>query len=82
MWNDELAEIAQRWADQCDELGAHDDSRGKLDGTRVGQNQAWSGNSQQFGVNDIEAEFAGQPEGCYSEVTNPGFDSSLVENYR
>merc|ERR1712121_328867 len=36
VWNDELAEIAQRLADQC-RSGRHEESR-KLDGRRVGQN--------------------------------------------
>ena len=36
MWNEELAEIAQRWADQC--TFGHDKERSKLDGTKVGQN--------------------------------------------
>ena len=36
VWNDELAQIAQRWADQCE--GGHDKKRKKLDGSSVGQN--------------------------------------------
>eukprot|EP00091_Calanus_sinicus_P021041 TRINITY_DN604_c1_g1_i8.p1 TRINITY_DN604_c1_g1~~TRINITY_DN604_c1_g1_i8.p1 ORF type:complete len:116 (-),score=32.40 TRINITY_DN604_c1_g1_i8:432-728(-) len=35
-WNEELAAIAQRWADQC--TFGHDDDRSKCDGTYVGQN--------------------------------------------
>ena len=36
VWNDELAVIAQRWADQC--IFDHDTARQKADGTWVGQN--------------------------------------------
>merc|ERR1719295_423836 len=36
VWNTELEEIAQRWADQC--TFGHDKVRTKLDGTSVGQN--------------------------------------------
>ena len=35
-WSDELAEIAQRWADQCE--FKHDTHRNNVDGTYVGQN--------------------------------------------
>ena len=42
-WNDELAEVAQRWADQC--TFGHDTSRNKLDGTYVGQNAYLKGSS-------------------------------------
>jgi len=38
VWNDEIAEIAQRWADQCGEYGAHDDNADTLAGESVGQN--------------------------------------------
>merc|ERR1719228_3071687 len=36
VWNTELEEIAQRWADQC--TFGHDSVRTKLDGTKAGQN--------------------------------------------
>jgi len=39
VWNDELAETAQRFTDQCS--GAHDKVRNMCDGTSVGQNFAW-----------------------------------------
>lgn len=43
-WNDELQEIAQRWADQGNTGdNVHDKSRGLLDGSSVGQN-AFGGN--------------------------------------
>ena len=82
VWNDDLAEIAQRWTDQCNELGPHDDSRGKLDGTPVGQNQAMSMTSQQMSAQDIRASFANMPQGWYDEVEDPGFDRNGVDNFR
>eukprot|EP00090_Calanus_glacialis_P028815 TRINITY_DN46223_c0_g1_i1.p1 TRINITY_DN46223_c0_g1~~TRINITY_DN46223_c0_g1_i1.p1 ORF type:complete len:226 (-),score=51.03 TRINITY_DN46223_c0_g1_i1:15-665(-) len=81
VWNDDLAEIAQRWTDQCNELGPHDDSRGKLDGTPVGQNQAMSMTSQQMSAQDIRASFANMPQGWYDEVEDPGFDRNGVDNF-
>ena len=41
-WNEELAAVAQRWADQC--TFGHDDDRNKCDGTYVGENtySAWN----------------------------------------
>ena len=42
-WNDELATVAQMWADQC--TFGHDDERNKLDGTYVGQNAYLKGSS-------------------------------------
>lgn len=39
VWSDELAEVAQRWADQCHVKDHyHDQNRNKLDGSYVGQN--------------------------------------------
>jgi len=38
-WNDELAKVAQRWAEQC--TGGHDDERGTKKYQTVGQNMAW-----------------------------------------
>jgi len=39
VWNDELAETAQRFTNQC--IGGHDKVRNMCDGTSVGQNYAW-----------------------------------------
>ena len=43
VWNEELAVIAQRWADQCS--FEHDTARQKTDGTWVGQNLYLHGSS-------------------------------------
>merc|ERR1712215_20615 len=40
VWNNEIAMIAQKWANQC-KFG-HDQSRNKCDGKYVGQNVYWS----------------------------------------
>jgi len=40
VWNDELAEVAQRWVDQC--TNGHDKNRRTGDFTYVGQNWAWT----------------------------------------
>merc|ERR1719228_2250701 len=42
-WDDELAEIAQRWTDQC-KFG-HDGNRNTCDGLYVGQNSYWGASS-------------------------------------
>ena len=42
-WNTELAEIAQRWANQCREDQYHDKCRNRLNGGSVGQNVHQSG---------------------------------------
>jgi len=63
VWNTELADIAQRWADQCN--FGHDDNRNKLDGTQVGQNVAFSGNSRQQNEDELTNVAIGQvqPDG-------------------
>jgi len=41
VWNDELAEVAQRWVDQC--TNGHDKNRRTEEFSHVGQNWAWQG---------------------------------------
>ena len=41
-WSSTLANIAQRWANQC--VKGHDKCRNLLNGRYIGQNFAWSGN--------------------------------------
>jgi len=81
VWNDELAVIAQRWADQCNY--GHDTEKRKLDGTSVGQNVAHFSNSRKFSWAEIESSYLAQSvQMWYDEVTNPGFSSSNIKPFR
>ena len=51
VWNNELAVIAQRWADQC--LFEHDTHREKADGIYVGQNLYVHGSSNQYSYDEV-----------------------------
>ena len=55
VWNDELAVIAQRWADQC--TFEHDESRHKADGTKAGQNLFLKGSSNQYTFEEVRGYF-------------------------
>ena len=79
MWNNELAEIAQRWADQC--TFDHDSVRTKLDGTGVGQNAYIAYNSRQSDEETIQTDMAAT-QGGYDEVTDPGFDTRNISPFR
>lgn len=81
VWNSELEVIAQRWADQCNQLGPHDKVRNKLDGTVVGQNQAYAASTSYLSEEQVLKQFAMQPELWYSEVENPGFDGDKVDSF-
>jgi len=63
VWNDELAEVAQRWVDQC--AGAHDSNRRTETFSSVGQNWAamYGGNHD-----DSNAKATQMVENWYSEV--------------
>merc|ERR1712106_138607 len=78
-WNDELAEIAQRWAGQCS--FGHDETRNLCDGTLVGQN-AYQGEAD-YGQYDYELNPAigDAVNAWYNEVTNPGFASSNINPF-
>ena len=79
IWNDELADIAQRWADQC-QFG-HDETRNMCDGTLAGQN-AYKGEAD-YGQYDYEMNprIGDAVQVWYNEVTNPGFASSDINPY-
>ena len=51
VWNDELAVIAQRWADQCS--FDHDTNRQKTDGIWVGQNLYLKASSNQATYDEV-----------------------------
>jgi len=77
VWNTELADIAQRWADQCN--FGHDDNRNKLDGTQVGQNVAFSGNSRQQNEDELTNVAIGQVDNWFNEVSM--FNPNSISNY-
>jgi len=80
VWSTELETVAQRWADQC--TFGHDKERGKLDGTYVGQNAYWGGNSQQQDEAAVQAGMTTAAQKWYDEVTDPGFDSQTLNPYQ
>jgi len=81
VWNDELAVIAQRWADQC--TFEHDPERSKLDRTSVGQNLAIFYNSRKFSWAEIESSYLAQSvQNWYDEVTKPGFSRWNIKPFQ
>jgi len=79
VWNDELAEVAQRWVDQC--VSGHDKNRRtETFSSGVGQNWAWQGNWKM----DEQIEIAPiMVERWYDEVkdiTNKAVDSFSSNN--
>jgi len=80
VWNTELEDIAQRWADQC-EFG-HDSVRTKLDGTRVGQNAYIGYSSAEAAETAVQGGMADPAQSWYDEVTSPGFDSQSISPFK
>jgi len=80
VWNNELAAIAQRWADQC--IFDHDPERSKFDGTSVGQNVAIFKNSSRSSWEEIQYGLATSVQNWYDEVTDPGFSRWDINPFR
>merc|ERR1712212_724525 len=78
LWNDELAEIAQRLVDQC--KFAHDKNRNMCDGTYVGQN-VYMGYAWKQSEDEVMATVDKAVTNWYSEVEKPGFDSSFINPF-
>ena len=78
-WNTELAEVAQRWADQC--TFGHDEERSKCDGTYVGQNAYSSWNSQESTWEDTMVNSANAVQAWYDEVASPGFSNANISPF-
>eukprot|EP00091_Calanus_sinicus_P025174 TRINITY_DN944_c0_g1_i7.p1 TRINITY_DN944_c0_g1~~TRINITY_DN944_c0_g1_i7.p1 ORF type:complete len:245 (-),score=61.79 TRINITY_DN944_c0_g1_i7:44-778(-) len=78
VWNDELAEIAQRLVDQC--KFAHDKKRNMCDGTYVGQN-IYMGGAWKQTEDEVMAGVDKAVTAWYSEVEKP-FDSSLINPFK
>ena len=79
VWNEELAAVAQRWADQC--TFGHDSERKKSDGTYVGQNAYIGMSSQTSDQASLMASMGGSAQAWYDEVTDPGFDAANIKPY-
>ncbi|XP_066960890.1 venom allergen 5.01-like [Macrobrachium rosenbergii] len=77
VWDDELATVAQRWADQC--MPGHDRSR-NVQRFTVGQNVAatWTFDRD---VGDTP-DFAKQIEAWFDEVNQYGFQKGNVDPFR
>jgi len=63
-WNDELAKVAQRWADQC--IWAHDKQRGTSQYENVGQNNAFGGSSRRLSAPGFDQFIMG----WYNEIND------------
>ena len=74
-WSNELASIAQRWADQCN--FGHDSSRDRLDRSNVGQN-AWSRGSTM--MQSCDNIVLGGVDSWFSE--NSMFNSRNIQPFR
>merc|ERR1712059_109509 len=79
-WNDELAEIAQRWTDQC--IFGHDNNRNLCDGTYVGQNAYISWSSRKFEDYSPLTDSERAVQSWYDEVLDPGFDSAQISPFK
>merc|ERR1712060_680 len=79
-WDDELATIAQRWADQC--KYGHDHHRNGCDNKYVGQNAYESDSSEKMepysSVSTVEAAV----RAWYEEVKQPGFKPTNTANLK
>ena len=80
VWNDELAAVAQRWADQC-EFG-HDKNRKKLDGTYVGQNAYMSSSSRESDLDAIMLKMDKATLAWYNEVVTASFDPTSIKPFK
>ena len=78
VWNDELAEVAQRLVDQC--KFTHDKNRNMCDGTYVGQNIYMAMASKQT-QDQVMTTVDKAVNNWYSEVEKP-FDSALINPFK
>jgi len=78
-WSEELAAVAQRWADQC--TFGHDDDRNKCDGTYVGQNAYSAWNSQESTWEGLMDTMGDAVQAWYDEVVTPGFPNTDISPF-
>ena len=79
VWSNQLAAVAQRWADQC--TFGHDSERSKTDGTYVGQNAFFGSASQVSDKAAIMAAIGDSAQSWYDEVRDPGFNPDNIDPY-
>lgn len=80
VWNDEIAAIAQRWADQC--IFDHDTNRNKEDDTWVGQNAYFKGSSTKKDKETLMTEVENEASlAWYNEVESPGFNNAHINPF-
>jgi len=80
VWNNELAAIAQRWADQCN--FGHDKNRKKLDGTYVGQNAYMSMTSRENDLAALMIKMDKPAVAWYDEVTKFSYDPTNIKPFK
>jgi len=78
VWDDELATIAQRWADQC--TFGHDSMRDTKEGY-AGQNAALSSSSAEMSDDALAASYADATTSWYDEVSSPGFNKDNINPF-
>lgn len=80
VWDDEVAKIAQRWADQC-HFG-HDRERNLCDGTYAGQNAYISSSSAELSPYSAVSDCENAVTAWYNEVKKPGFNHGHISPFR
>jgi len=80
VWNNELALIAQRWADQCD--FSHDKNRRKLDSTYVGQNAYLGISSVGNDLTTLMDKMEVPVQAWYDEVVTYAFDPVDINPFK
>jgi len=80
IWNEELATIAQRWADQCD--FSHDKKRTTLDRTYVGQNAYLGTSSQKDNLESIMNKMDVPVQAWYDEVVTFSYDPTNINPFK
>ena len=78
VWDDELATIAQRWADQC--TFGHDTNRNTAEGS-VGQNAYIGSSTAEMTASNLAASYASSTTAWYEEVNSPGFSKDSVNPF-
>jgi len=78
VWDEELARVAQRWADQC--RPGHDHSR-NLDRFAVGQNVATTWTHNQESPSKGDPEFVRHIRGWFGEVKKFGFKMRHIDPF-
>jgi len=78
VWDNELATIAQRWADQC--TFGHDTNRNTAEGS-VGQNAYIGSSTATMSASSLAASYASATTAWYEEVNSPGFSKDSINPF-